>query len=520
MRWTFAATSMLACLMPLAVTAQVVCLPISKVQISDAPLLGPAAIGAITAPFESRCLGLQDFDAILEAVTAAYIERGYVLSRAYLPEQDLTDGLLKVAVVEGELATININGTQESRWTQAVFPGLIGKPVNLRQVEQGLDQIQTMPRWTAEMEFMPGADVGTSVLEVTAATPKPFEVRLTANNRGDDQSGKWNTALEGDFSNVLKLNEVWRFSYGESLGSAPLSLATGDDTNRQANLSISVPSGPWSFDVGLAWSDYKLTIPGAITPINTDGYTRSQSFAARYLLDRDQKTKEYLAARLTRSDSENFILDTRIDASSRVLTALELSYALSRPLADGELNLRVSMEKGLTLAGAVLRAGLPAGSPDPQFLRSGLQLDYARAVGGDTIALIWSSTLSAQASRDLLFGGQSFAVGGVSTVRGSRIALVRGSSGVVWRNELEYALPRAESPILPAIKLYSALDLGRVFSQSSIGVIGGSAAGGTVGLRADNGRFALDVSYQEILAVSDGLQRPNGEFFAAIEITF
>ncbi|WP_375617248.1 POTRA domain-containing protein, partial [Bartonella sp. AP58NXGY] len=92
-----------------------------------------------------RCLGIAEINKVLKAVTKLYMKRGYIAVRAYLPEQDLRGGRLKIVVVEGQVEDITLEGHKVERQSQGeiitAFPNLVGQPAHLRSIEQGLDQI-------------------------------------------------------------------------------------------------------------------------------------------------------------------------------------------------------------------------------------------------------------------------------------------------------------------------------------------------------------------------------------------
>jgi hemolysin activation/secretion protein len=496
---------------------QGICLPIEDVRVDDANILGTTTVDAIVAPYEGRCLDISVLDTILERLTLAYVDRGYILSRAYLPEQDLTDGQLLVKVVEGGLSEIRINRITQPLWSGVLFPGLIGKPVNIREIEQGLDQIEAMPRWEAQLEFDAGVQPGQSELDVAAATSKPYEVKVTTNNRGNEQTGEWNTALSGDFTNVMGMNDTWTWNVSRSVGPGPLSFGHLEDGNRSAGYEVTLPYGNWSWSFGYNWSDYRLTIPGAISPIVTDGWSRTQTLSTKYLTYRDQTTKEYFSATLKRSQNENFIADVSIDNSSRILTGLKLEYAVSTPMAGGSFDGSFYVEKGLPWFGAERVEHQPAGSPNAQYRLVGFSVDYARSLGEGGNDFRWTSTASGQYSPNRLYGGQNFSIGGVSTVRGSKIALASGSSGLLWRNELEYTLPQTA---FDSVALYGALDLGHVSAQPELDIRKATALGHAIGVKMRDDLFTLDLSYQKTLSVSKGLQQPDGQFFVEFEIIF
>jgi len=57
------------------------------VQLDGVTLLPQRARRQLVAPYEGTCVGVPQLNALLKAITAQYIARGYVTSRAYLPER-------------------------------------------------------------------------------------------------------------------------------------------------------------------------------------------------------------------------------------------------------------------------------------------------------------------------------------------------------------------------------------------------------------------------------------------------
>ena len=497
--------------------AQGVCLPIDTITLRDAPALSSQEAGELTAPFAGRCLGLAEFDAVLEAVTLAYVDRGLILSRAYLPEQDLSDGELEIAVVEGELTAITMNGAGDPRWSGRVFPGLVGHPVNIRDVEQGLDQIEAMPRWSAEMVFEPGRTPGESVMAVTAQSSQPTQYRLATHNRGSETAGEWVTTLGVNTTHLLGINDTWDLSVSKSLDPHPLALGDDGDTTRSAALSFDIPYGRWSLGYGLDYSDYDIAVPGAFSDIPTSGSTVGQELTADYVVFRDTSAKHTIGVALSRVATENFIAGVQIDASSRVITGLEMSYGVTDSFMGGDFEGRVYIDKGLQLLGAEDAKTQPAGAPDAQYLLYGLQMDYRRQVTS-VPGLTWDVTFQGQVSADRLYGGQAFSIGGTSTVRGSKGALASGSSGIVLRNEAEMPLPISSAEWLQSAAFYGALDYGRIFSQPDVDAA--EALGGVLGLKLGRDGLSLDISYQEVLTTSEGLTAPEGGLFVSVEWRF
>ena len=78
--------------------------------------------------------------------------------RAYLPQQDLSGGRLEIVVIEGKVSAIEVeDGDQQSISLGNVAPFIEGKALNLRDLEQALDQINRLASNSATVDTLHGA---------------------------------------------------------------------------------------------------------------------------------------------------------------------------------------------------------------------------------------------------------------------------------------------------------------------------------------------------------------------------
>ena len=153
------------------------CFDIARVEIDGASLLSAQEIGKVTAPYGNRCVGLAEINAVLRDVTHLYIDHGYVTSRAYVPQQDIrTTRILRLLVVEGTLSDIYLNARKVAGNASlaTAFPGLIGRVVNIRDIEQGLDQMNRLQANDAKSAMLPGPKDGTSILNIENRPGRPL----------------------------------------------------------------------------------------------------------------------------------------------------------------------------------------------------------------------------------------------------------------------------------------------------------------------------------------------------------
>ena len=97
---------------------------------------------------------------MLQSLTNAYVERGYVTSRAVLGPQDLSRGVLVIKIIEGRVESVGPDAasTMQPKQFLTIFPGVKGSVLQLRDIEQGLDQLNRLPSNNATMRIEPGAE--------------------------------------------------------------------------------------------------------------------------------------------------------------------------------------------------------------------------------------------------------------------------------------------------------------------------------------------------------------------------
>lgn len=507
--------------------AQAFCLPIDQINLSGVTLLEPAVLQEAISQFEGKCLGLPDLNSVLQVVTSAYVDEGYVTARAYLPEQNLADRSLDISVVEGELAGIRFNGKADAVWQSHSFPRQEGRPVNLRDIEQGLDVIRSMPSFSPQMELSPGERDGETILDVTAEVQKPWRIRLSANNYGLDgnepgqaaATGQYISSIDFGYDHLFGRNESWTLRFSKSMPSNPLNLSYNGPGTQSAELGLSIPWGRTRAGLRAEFSEYKTTAPGASTTIPLTGSTATLSFNAEHLLRRDRDSKTWIDARLQYRDTENKVAGVVIDASSQRLTTLRLGLRHEHAALKGQVSLQAGIEKGLEWFGAEDGSSLPTGSPDPQFLRYDLSVSYGRGFELGDQSFAYRGQIKGQYSPDQLYGAYQISLGGQSSVRGAKSDVARGSSGVIWQNEISWNSPFTISN-LGALQPYATLDLGRVASQRRLQVQDGFVAGASIGVRLVGGRLNLDASYGRLFETPTGVKRPDAELLVSLSTVF
>ncbi len=456
------------------------CRQIDELVIDGGELLRRRVAETLAEKYVGRCLGVGDIEAILASITADYIEQGYITARAYLPAQDLVSGRLTIVVVEGEIEAYRLDGEGAGRiFVPGAFPGAAGDKLNLRDLEQGIDQLNRLASNRASMEILPGSAPGKSIVVIRNARSLPAHAYLGYDNLGSRSTGKRAYTLTATLDAPLGLNERWMFTRRDALPDDP------EHNSLSNSFDFWMPAGKWSVGFNISRSTYVnvLTLASG-APMHTNGSTLTQAFTLDRLVYRDQATKINAFARLTAQDSRNYILGQLMGVSSRKLSYAELGGNAFFLVAGGVLTSQMTYAHGLRLFGALDDPqDIAQEAPRAQFSKFNLDLGFSRNFSLLGLTLGWSSQLAYQFARTPLYGSQQMLIGSTSSVRGHTRNALSGDRGYYWRNELSAPWRLALGGEMLSGRFFAGYDTGQVRSWVQ-GASEGRLTGRTLGLAA------------------------------------
>jgi hemolysin activation/secretion protein len=177
-------------------------------------------VQALVAPFTGRQKVYGDIQKALESLEGEYRQRGFGTVQVYVPEQELTSGIVKIQVTEATVGKVEITGAQfhDVDNIRASIPQLQqGAAPNMRQLSENIQLANENP--SKQLELTLGvADEGDKVnakLTVTDEDPQRFTV--TMDNTGTRMSGRHRIGLQYQHANVANLDQVATFNYQTAL---------------------------------------------------------------------------------------------------------------------------------------------------------------------------------------------------------------------------------------------------------------------------------------------------------------
>jgi len=397
-----------------------------------------------------RCVTARDIGEALNEINLMYQEAGLTTTRGYLPEQDVDDGDLDIIVVPGRIeGFVYGDGRPADRRLEAAFPSAPGDLLNLRDLEQGFDNIRAPRSASGDLSLLPGTEPGDSIVAVAIEDTRPWHLSFNFNNSGQETTGEILGSVDFAYDNLFGVNETLRFT----AGTTPTE-DRGVQFSDNASLSLSLPIGNWRHYVALNASQYRLPVAGINQGYTVDGESRGFTWSADYMLFRDQTRVFRAYGGLDISESRSFIEGVEIQSQRRNVTVGNLGLRGEHTLESGQLNWDFGVRFGLDAFGAEI---LPASIVDQEFLLWRGSLDYTHQFAES--AFSYNGRLVAQASEDVLPGAEQFSIGGWSNVRGFHADSMYGDSGIYMRNTVTWEADPFE---WGALSLTAGLDAGYV----------------------------------------------------------
>ncbi|OTA19819.1 putative hemolysin activation protein HecB [Xenorhabdus beddingii] len=425
------------------------------------------------ADAKGRCLGGQGILLVSNQVQNAILAKGYVTTRVMVQEQDLTQGVLTLTLQPGRIADIRFEEPVSWRgrlWN--AMPAASGDILNLRDIEQALENFKRVPSAEADIKIVPGQQEATSDLLVSWKAGRPIRLSLGLDDSGAKSTGRYlgsaTLAIDAPFAQ----NDLFYANIGKDL------FDYGPFGNRSRTVNYLFPLGYWTFSANYNDYTYHQNIANANEILAYSGRSENVQFTVSRLLFRNQLHKTTLNMRVFRRHSTNAVGDIEIEQQHRRTAGWELGLSQRSYLGNATLDASLNWRRGTGAFGAL---PAPEEADHRGSARTGMVLgDISLNVPFHWGKQPWRyyTKLRGQWSANPLTPQDRMAIAGRYTVRGfDGEQSLSGERGLLWRHELAWnVLSRGH-------ELYWALDYGRVDGPGTRYLVGHQLAGGALGVR-------------------------------------
>ncbi len=452
---------------------------VEKFQVVGSSVFSQQELNKAIKSYRDRPLTLPELFQARSTITKLYTDRGYVNSGAYIPPQELNNGTVKIAVLEGKLAGINVSGTKHlsDKYISSRIETAAGTPVNVESLLSALQLLRLDPLVeNVSAELSAGIRPGTSLLDIKITEADVFHVSTSFNNNRSPSVGSNQRSVGLNDGNLLGFGDRFNFNYTNTSGSNSFDVAYALPINSK-NGTIKAGFGTNSNNI----------IEEPFNVLDIQSKSRYYELNLRQPLTLKPNQEFAIGLSLARTESETSLRDNDSQLSRGAnedgetkISAIRLFQEYVNRNDKKVLALRSQFSFGVGAFNATINDN---GEPDSTFFAWRGQSQWVRRLGEDFLFLLRGDI---QLSGGSLVPLEQFRVGGVNSVRGYRQDLILGDNGIFTSAELRIPVLRFKK-IDGLVQIAPFFDFGTVWNSDELEVSNSALPSIGVGLNFSTG---------------------------------
>ena len=383
----------------------------------------------LVARYAKPGVHFKDLLTACEAINVFYREKGFFLTRAILPEQEIKDGVVTIQVVEGRLGRVIVEGGKfyKPEFIKNHFVCAEKGVFNYNRLMRSLVVLNEYPDLQVRAVLQKGQEPFTTDILVTVVDKRPLHAFVDYNNVGSRYVSRYRTGTGFEYSNLLTQGD--KVSLREVNGS-PIR------TQGYASAGYELPINAYGTkaSVSYMWSDFD--VQREYRRLNAGGQSQAVSVALSHPLKRTLTSSMDATLGFDHKNLKNYLLGmTTSDDRLRIVNFCLIGDFLEKTMW-GRDYYKLTLSQGVpdVMGGdgrnnaAASREG--AGS---YFLKSNIELGRYQRLFWDMMLLVKGQT---QMASDVLPASEQFVIGGADTVRGFPSSEHLGDTGSLLNAEL------------------------------------------------------------------------------------
>ena len=427
-----------------------------EIAVEGDTLVPNRVLQELTEDYRNRELTLEEMNEIAELVTIAYQERGYILAEAYLTEQEIEDGILKIAISEGDVGEIKITGQNyynerviRRNFLQQLKHGVIREEL----LEKGLLLSQELPSAETRVVLEAGEEEGTANVVLQTEDRLALDWSVDFNNYGSELVSKER------YGTTIDITDPW---WGSTLS---LRGVTGNDNEDSLLVSgdLSIPFNMYGTRLNLNYMEGLYVVGQELADLGLDGDTTIYGLSVSQPILRERNRSLTMSIgyenKYTRSYEDNEL--ENIDDVDVYYASLDYD-SLDRYLGKNLISFgyywgSINPDDAAPVTREIA---------EHRFRRYNLSLARIQKVYGSVNFMLRGS---GQVSNQNLLPIEEMAIGGYGTVRGHDASLFLGDTGFTVSGELLSAPPFIADKMIfgqriaQMVQLALFYDFGRVY---------------------------------------------------------
>jgi len=382
-----------------------------------------------------RELTLDDMNEVADLITMIYQERDYILARAIVPEQEIEEGILTIAIMEGDVGEIKVEGQKyynerviRRNFREQIKHGVIKEDL----LEKGF--LMSLDLQSAETAIVlePGEQAGSANIVLKTEDKFAFDWTLDFNNFGSRLVG------EERYGTYIDITDPW---WGATLS---LRGVTGNDPKDSLLVKgdLSIPFGIYGTSLNLSYLEGLYVVGQELAELGLDGDTTMYGLSVSQPILRQKNQSMTMSIGYENKYTRSYAQDELENIDDLDVYYATLDYdSLDRYLGKNIITLGYYWGSlNPNDAAPFTRA-----NAEHRFRRYNLSLARIQKVYGNINFMLRGS---GQVSNQSLLPIEEMAIGGYGTVRGHESSMFLGDSGFTISGEFLSAPPFIANKIL------------------------------------------------------------------------
>ena len=166
---------------------------VNSIEVSPSEILTKDEINSVIGQYVGKNIFMNDLQEAINGLNKLYAEKGFVTARAYLPEQTVSNGNIKIELIESKIGKITV---ENNRYTTDGYilrrmpekPGELFDIVDLERDVLDFNRYHDGVNLTANLKA--GEQPGTTDIELTAQETFPLHIIGMMDNAGRRSTGQ------------------------------------------------------------------------------------------------------------------------------------------------------------------------------------------------------------------------------------------------------------------------------------------------------------------------------------------
>lgn len=424
---------------------------VNRLNVTGAKTYSEAELLAVTGFKPGSEMTLADLRGMTARIADYYHRNGYFVAQAYLPAQDIKEGAVTIAVIEGRYGKVMLNNqtTLSDDQANGLLGGLnSGDPITSAPLENRLLLLSDVPGVKVKSTLVPGASAGTSDLNVDLTPGPSVSGSIDADNAGNRYTGKYRLGATVNLNNPTGHGDV-----------ASLRALTSGPGLKYARASYQTQLGKAT--AGVAYSHLEYELGQEFENLDADGTAKIASIYGSYPLIRSRNNNLYAGLAYDDKTFEDNFGSFTSDKKAHVLMASLYGdhrdnlggggfSAYSATVSAGNIDLQTASERTLDAMSA---------HRNGHFNKLGLSAMRLQRV---TDSLSIYAAINGQIASKNLDSSEQMELGGMYGVRAYPEGEGYGDEGYVLNLEARLQLPKFSERMPGQMQLIGFADTGTV----------------------------------------------------------